>query len=177
MWSKGEQLGVTPFRYSNHSTTKELDKVIYDINDEMYYFKGKYISPKAQQRLIDKLTAWGKELNGMSLQTEQNKRKEEALKQLREVYKKVYAYRPDDYPENVPQIQAMLKYSVGQYLRNKDKMTLEDNLKMMKDNKKLWFYNVEPLFAIKSVTPTLYTKSFVEMQKELFHTFDKLFIC
>lgn len=127
----GKTIGVSPIKLENKYSIKEIDEIVYEINDILYYFNNKYINSKAKDYIKEKVTVLGKKLNNTPTNGDRTQRKAELLDKMRNVYSALSKYIPDD---NQQQIVNMCKYQLAIYIKNKETMTEEDIFKLMKDN-------------------------------------------
>lgn len=137
----GKTIGIKLIKLENKYSIKEIDDILYEINDILYFFCNKYINKKAKDYIKEKVTILGKKLNNVPTNGNKTQRKAELLDKMREVYKSLSVYIPDDNPQ---QIENMAKYVMAMFVKNKGTMTEDDRIKLMKDNvlfTKIYGYN------------------------------------
>lgn len=127
----GKTVGISPIRLDNKYSIKEIDEILYDINDTLYFFCNKYINKKAKDYIKEKVTVLGKKLNNVATNGDRTKRKAELLDKMRNVYSALSKYAPDDNPQ---QVANMCKFILAMYIKNKETMSEEDMFKILKDN-------------------------------------------
>lgn len=146
-----------------HYTTKEMDDILYRINDILYLFKNLPVLPEARTFLKEKITEAGTELKKLSftLYDKKIERKNEILSRLRDLYSKVNesSFYPsaDEYKQIVDKTN---KYLTALYIKDKK----EDNL--TEDKQIEWIKKLK-LFA--SVYPAC--KNLESVQTELLQNF------
>ena len=146
-----------------HYSTKEMDDILYRINDILYLFKNLPVLPEARTFLKEKITEAGTELKKLSftLYDKKIERKNEILSRLRDLYSKVNesSFYPstDEYQKIVDKTN---KYLTALYIKDKK----EDNL--TEDKQIEWIKKLK-LFA--SVYPAC--KNLESVQTELLQNF------
>lgn len=166
VWKTGKELGMNHLKFSDHKGTKELDELIRNAEDVIYWWQMKYITPQGKTDILNAFRTYGQ----AAANIQQSKRKDEFLNQLREAYRIVDAYKPDDYRDCSDYSQKMLNYAVSVFLKNKDTLTDADILKLMQDNKKLFNCIVKPTMG-KGIYQPLKLGSFLKMQNQLLTMF------
>ena len=53
---KGIDIGVEPIKLENHYSNQQIDIILYDINDILYFFRNLYLNWDARKMIQDKLT-------------------------------------------------------------------------------------------------------------------------
>lgn len=127
----GKAIGVSPFKLTNKYSIKEIDDILYEINDMLYFFNNKYINSVSKDYIKEKITVFGKKLNNVATNGDRTQRKAELLDKMRNVYSALSKYAPDD---NQQQITNMCKFQLAMYIKNKENLTEEDIFKLLKDN-------------------------------------------
>lgn len=123
-----------------HYSTKEMDELLYKINDILYFFKNLPVLPNARNYLKDKITETGKALKELSFTCNDKKidRRNEILERLRELYNRVnvgVTYPPTAEYEKL--VTKMNKYLTAKYLKDKNEgnLTEENQWKWIKNLK------------------------------------------
>lgn len=140
----GKDIGISPIHLKEKYSNKEIDQVLYNINDVLYFFNTLYINSKARQYIMDKLVEYGNDLNNINNFTVGDKkieRKKELLKKMRELYsslKSNYIF-DDEYFNNL--VEKMGKYRLSRFIKDKQNgLTDEQIWKYIRENK--IFYEV-----------------------------------
>lgn len=142
----GKDIGISPIQLKEKYSNKEIDQVLYNINDLLYFFCTLYINTKALSYIINKLIEYGNDLNNINNFTVGDKkidRKKELQSKMRELYKKLKSeslnIHNDEYFNNL--VEKMGKYRLSRFLKDKQNgLTDEQIWKYIKDNK--IFYEV-----------------------------------
>lgn len=172
MWKQGKDIGITPIKLENKPTTKELDDCIFQTNDLLYFWSGRYISPAARETILSEIVEIGSSIP-KSLPQDKAKRQMETLSKLRQIYRTVQKYSPDRYEDNAEAIQKMLNYQVSNFIRNKQNLTDEDKLKLLVENKTLWDKIIPSVPFADAYN--IKTASYATMQKEILESLNKKF--
>lgn len=178
MWSKGNEIGIKPIKFDNHQSNKELDELIFRLNDILYFWSQKYISPRAKDRILKKLTEVGIALNGLTglENTYPKKRRDEAVEKMRIIFKSVNAYTPDGYIENRENVVKMMKYSLATYLKDKDKLDDAAIIKKLRENKILYHTIIFPYIQASTAHNAINASAFCNMQSELVDALTKKYL-
>lgn len=142
--STGKELGIYPIHLENKYSNKEIDTVLYKLNDLLYFFCTLYINTKALSYIINKLIEYGNDLNNINDFTVGDKkidRKKELQSKMRELYMnlKHQSIHNDEYFGNL--IEKMGKYRLSRFLKDKQNgLTDEQIWKYIRENK--MFYEV-----------------------------------
>lgn len=142
----GKQLGISPIHLENKYSNKEIDSVLYKVNDLLYFFCTLYINTKALSYIINKLIEYGNDLNNINNFTVGDKkidRKKELQSKMRELYKKLKSeslnIHNDEYFNNL--VEKMGKYRLSRFIKDKQNgLTDEQIWKYIRENK--IFYEV-----------------------------------
>ena len=114
--------GVTPLTgLKEHNTNKEIEAVLTNINNELYFFSNLPVNFRSQQCLLEKVTEAGKQLNTISItrESKQLNRRKEIVEKLRELYttlKHLSYPNENEIPESVTKANKCL---VAVYLKEK----------------------------------------------------------
>lgn len=137
--STGKQLGISPIHLENKYSNKEIDSVLYKVNDLLYFFCTLYINTKALSYIINKLIEYGNDLNNINNFTVGDKkidRKKELQSKMRELYKKLKSeslnIHNDEYFNNL--VEKMGKYRLSRFLKDKESGKV-DEWKYIQENK------------------------------------------
>lgn len=109
-------------KYSN----KQIDNILSGINSIIYFFYFLYINTRAKETILSDFRRLGKELSEISLPKGDDgkiKRKNELLSKLRNYYKKLNSYVPDD---NEDTIKRTNQYLVSQFIKEKKEKELTE---------------------------------------------------
>lgn len=116
-------------KLKNHYSTKEMEKLLYDINDILYFFQNLPVLPQARDYLKQKITETGTELKKLSFTVGDKKkdRQNEILERLREIYNKVnkgveYYHNP----KYTKIVESTNKYLTALYLKDKNEGNLTE---------------------------------------------------
>lgn len=137
--STGKQLGISPIHLENKYSNKEIDSVLYKVNDLLYFFCTLYISMEAKTYILNKLKEYGNDLNNVNNFTVGDKkidRKKELLSKMRELYinLKHQSIHNDDYFSDL--VEKMGKYRLSRFLKDKEEgLTDEQIWKYIRENK------------------------------------------
>ena len=137
--STGKQLGISPIHLTEKYSNKEIDAVLYKVNDILYFFNTLYISMEAKTYILNKLKEYGNDLNNVNNFTVGDRkidRKKELLSKMREIYSslKHTSIHNDEYFSNL--IEKMGKYRLSRFLKDKESgLTDEQIWKWIKENK------------------------------------------
>lgn len=157
----GKNIGVAPIKLQNHKSCKEIDEILYEVNDLLYFFSFLYLNSSARATILSSLKTNAEKLKALSFprasSTEWNARRDEILEKMREIYKSVekeVSY-DDDVNWNACLIK-MAKMKMSMFLKNKQENKLDDKTiyNWLTDN--LYFtkvYGVTP--QIKSIQDEL----------------------
>lgn len=164
---KGEELGIESIKTQSKEGNHKLQALHYRINDILYDYKMRYISPHTAIRVANDLTTLGVEVKEVDVNTKAVAKKEEILSKLRTIvqslkqYAKSYVWQQSD----SSQVEATLKYQISKYIRTKENLDVE---KMLCENKQIW----EELYLQCPYRGRIQTKKFVDMQYELLDIFN-----
>lgn len=143
---KGCEIGVEPIKMENHYSNQDIDIILYDINDMLYYFRNLYLNWDVRKLIEAKLIVSADKLKRlnfpMAKSNELNARRNEILEKMRVIYKNlsVVGYTNDiNWCEIV---RNMGKYKLGQFIKSKKDsicgLTPSSKHKWLEDN--LLFY-------------------------------------
>ena len=160
----GKDYGIEPITgLKNHISNNEIDKVLYEINDMLYFFKNLYINSAARSYILSELTAKAKRLKEIELKPEapQHKLIEELLEKLRTLYRNTEQIpdKDDEYFNKL--VNNMGKFRLAFYLKTKEsgKLTKELTIKYLYDN--VLFCKIYGI-----------NESIISIQKELLNNFE-----
>lgn len=128
----GKNLNIFPVRLENKYSIKEIDEILEEVNDTLYFFANKYINDKAKDYIKSKLATLGEKLHNVPTNGDRTARKKELLDKMRDIYRGLNRYTPETNPA---QIENMCKYILAYYLKRKAELTDEDKFKYLRDNK------------------------------------------
>lgn len=127
----------------NKNTNKEIEEILYDINDKLYFFNNLYINSKGRMYLLNLFKDSADKLNKLSFtrESKQIDRKNEILDRLRELYKTVsnIPSYDDEYFNKL--VQNMGKFKMALFIKEKNAGLTEENIfKWIRYNK--LFYDI-----------------------------------
>ena len=129
----GKDYGITPIKLENKYSTKEMDEILKDINDVLYFFSYLFIGKSAREYILNKLEDAGKKLNNYSPPIPKAQRKKELLEKLRELYRNVKKILPYDSPNFNNLELKMSGFLVAKFVKQKQQgLTVDDKLYWLK---------------------------------------------
>ena len=138
---QGKEVDIKPLSgFVSKGSNKELDKIVHDINDKLYFFSTLYINNKVRDYLLKEIEDAGNKTKNVNVprDSKQAERKAELITKLRDAYTGIRKYFDDDSIEtNIEQEKKMSSYLVAKYL--KDKKETE----MSVDQKLEWIKNIK----------------------------------
>ncbi len=176
-WSRGEEIGVTPVKFKNHPTTKQLEDLIYELNDMLYFFSKRYINQYAQNYILRHLTDIGLYMKAIPEKgcTKWNARRDEALAQMRKIYKSVKSHICGSDKDSEWLMEKMAKYNLSLFLKAKENycgvqgIPEKMRINMLKDNLKLL------QIYFQDFPYRVYGNILAGMQKEILDSFTELY--
>ena len=153
---KGIDYQVTPIKPSSKYSNKEMDDLLFDINEVLYFFRNLYINEKARDYLLKKIESTGKKLQQVTITVGDAKlqRRQEILGDLRIIYnsikKATFNQVVDD--DLLPEVEKMNGYICAMVLKDKreNQLTVDKRLEWLKHiNRFSRFYPV--LENVKSI--------------------------
>lgn len=120
---KGVQIGVEPIKLENHYSNQEMDFILFDINEYLYFFRNLYLNWDVRKMIADKLTVSAdrlKQLNfPLAKSKELNARRNEILDKMRAIYKNLSKVEVgnDANWDNI--VQNMGKFRLSQFIKQK----------------------------------------------------------
>ena len=162
---RGTELGIAPIKTEARRGNDDLKKLHFKLNELMYHYAKRYISPMVAEKISENLIKIGvefKEFTG----TEAAKKAAELQEKIRPVIinlrNYIAAFRWSQ--EDLPQIQASINYFVRETVKLKKAGMLEEkSLEVLKDIKEIWKGMVEP----SGLEKQLNLKSFNDFKDEL----------
>lgn len=161
---RGEELGIKPISTVSKEGTSKLKVVHCAVNDVMYVYSRKYVSPKMAEKIFARLVDLGKEVNDLEVPDKAKKKKEEILDAMRSSVKKLKSYvkayqwvESDD-----DEVQRTLNFLLSTYLKSKDREDF-DAIRTMTINKEIW----DDMYMECPYKEGIKVKSFQKMQDEL----------
>ena len=116
----GKELGVLPLKFISKYSTKELEELIKEANDLLYFFSTLFITFEAKLFIQEKLIEIGTRLKDINWPIAKGKRKEEFREKLLEIYSKVLRYSVTNdsaYTRSI--IDSMNSYLVSSFIYDK----------------------------------------------------------
>lgn len=138
---RGSEIGITPIKGINvRNSCKEIEEILYDINDKLYFFSTLYISNKVKNYILEEIEKAGNKLKNLSLPlaSKSIEKKKEIINKLRESYVKIREYNDyDSIKDNMSKEEKMSAYFVARFIKDKNEglLTVEKRLKWIKDIK------------------------------------------
>ncbi|MBQ3414501.1 MAG: hypothetical protein IJH39_03970, partial [Clostridia bacterium] len=119
-------------KLKTHYTTTEMDGILYEINDILYFLKNLYVTPQSRVFLRDRITEAGKQLKQLSFTREDKKaeRRDEIVERLRELYTKANATVHLPTVEYQEVVEKMNKYLTALYLKDKNEGNLTEKKRL-----------------------------------------------
>lgn len=146
----GKDLGISPLKFSNKYSTKELEELIKKLQDILYFFSTLYITQKAKDYLLEKLIEIGKATNDIVWPIEKGKRKEELRKKLTELYYSIKNYCPtNDYSKTCVFEWKMNQYLTSRFINEKKVAGMTDDFAIK------WIKLIKQFFRIYGVNKCL----------------------
>lgn len=161
---KGEELGIKPISTVSKDGTQKLKELHCAVNDVMYLYSRKYISPKMAEKIFDRLVDKGKELNDLDVPDKAKKKKEEILEAMRSAVKELKSYIKDYkwVESDADEVQRTLKFLLSTYLKSKGGEDF-DAVRTMTINKEIW----DDMYMECPYKDGIKVKPFQKMQDEL----------
>lgn len=135
MLELGKNVGVRPLKFETHQSHKTLDGVIYRANDLLYFFANCYITPKVKTFILGRFAKMRDEAKSLYLNGPSDRRRNEFIDKLYDVGRSLNAYTPStDEREIQNACDRMCKFRVARYLKERDGMTMDQKIELMKTN-------------------------------------------
>lgn len=119
----GIELNITPIKPSTKYSNKEMDKLLSDINEKLYYFRNRFINKRVKEYLLKEIEITGKKLKNIPITVENKQltRRQEILGELRKIYQNLKSLVISDIveEENLPETEKSNKFMVALYLKDK----------------------------------------------------------
>ena len=165
-----KEIGVTVLKdFKVKENSEEMKKLLYEINDILYKKQQQYALYTTANRLRNILIQYGVQIKGLELKKDSFKQKQnEILQKLRTICTNLNTYILDYQETDESEINAshsLQKYQLGKYIKNKDKLTTEEILTLLNENKELY----------EDLKEDRVLQSFTKMQNELIEMFNKFY--
>lgn len=165
-----KEIGVTVLKdFKVKENSEEMKKLLYEINDILYKKQQQYALYTTANRLRDILIQYGVQIKGLELKKDSFKQKQnEILQKLRTICTNLNTYILDYQETDESEINAshsLQKYQLGKYINNKDKLTTEEILALLNENKELY----------GDLKEDRVLQSFTKMQNELIERLNKFY--
>ena len=150
----GKDIGIKPIKLENHKTCKEIDEILYEVNDLLYFFSFLYLNSSARATILASLKTNAEKLKALSFpratSTEWNARRDEILQKMREIYRSVE--KEVDIEDDVNWDACLIKMS-----KMKMSMFLKDKQENKLDDKTIYNWLTDNLYFTKvyGVTPQI----------------------
>lgn len=161
---RGKDLGIETIKTVAKEGTQQLKDLHCTVNDVMYKYSWKYISPKMSERIYNQLAELGKELNNLSVPDKAKAKKEEILNAIRTVLRNLKAYG-NGYrwmQTDADEVQKSLGFLLSDYLNHKGDEDF-DAVKALAVNKEIW----DDMYMACPYQDRIKTDKFKSMQSEL----------
>jgi len=117
-----KEIGITQIRLESKGSTKELDALQEEFNDEVFFYFFFDINTKTKNHLLYKIEQIGKKAKELNWPLSKGKRREEFIQALRNRYRLLKQYVPEDNDE------AVCKMMVARYLKGKKECICLDDV-------------------------------------------------
>lgn len=135
---KGSEIGINPISLKNKIKTKEIEKILVNLNEVFYFFSTLLISKSLKEYILNELKQYGTELKELDVNGKANDTKEELLGVLREKYISIknYTYLISQ-AEELDLDRKVNSCLVARFLKDKNNnyLTTENKLKWIKNIK------------------------------------------
>ena len=135
----GKDWNIKPISKLNFKqSNEEIDKILYYVNDKLYFFNSLYMNSTGRTYLLNLLKDSGEKLKTINKNVE---RRNEILDRLRELYKEVLKIPliNDEYFSEL--VKKMGQYKMSLFIKNKKEgLSEEDIFKWIRYNK--LFYDI-----------------------------------
>lgn len=161
---RGKDLGVEVIKTVAKEGSPQLKELHCDINDVMYKYSWKYLSPKMSTRIYNQLAELGKKVNELSVPDKAKAKKEEILSAMRTALRNLKTYG-NDYrwmPTDADEVQRSLKFLLNDYLKHKGDADF-DAIEALAVNKEIW----DDMYMGCPYKNNIETGKFKSMQNEL----------
>lgn len=128
---------------SNKNTNKEIEDILYNVNDKLYFFNNLYINSKARMYLLKLFEDSAAKLNKLSFtrDSKQIDRKNEIVDRLRELYKIVSSVPTFDDEYFHELVTLMGNFKMALFIKEKNAGLTEESIyKWIRYNK--LFYDI-----------------------------------
>lgn len=176
--SSYKEIGIGPLKFENKPTTKELDEIIYELNDMLYFLANRPVNHPTQKWLSETMIELGNKVNTLQLSDTVAKRRQELLHYMRKFYNTLKTVKTEikcTIADRESYIK-VIKYQVARFLRLKDQYGEDipegDILILLKENKQVEKFYILPFVRSKTGT-NLELKSFYSTHNELMHLWSK----
>ena len=135
---KGSEIGINPISLKNKIKTKEIEKILVNLNEVFYFFSTLLISKSLKEYILNELKQYGTELNKLNVEGKTNETKKELLDILREKYSSIKKYTYLISQEEEMEIDRKVNGClVARFLKDKNNnyLTTENKLKWIKNIK------------------------------------------
>lgn len=165
-----KEIGVTVLKdFKVKENSEEMKKLLYEINDILYKKQQQYALYTTANRLMNILIQYGVQIKGLELKKNSFKQKQnEILQKLRTICTNLNTYILDYQETDESEINAshsLQKYQLGKYIKNKDKLSKEEILTLLNENKELY----------GDLKEDTVLQSFTKMQNELIERLNKFY--
>lgn len=169
---KGNEILVKPVKFENHRSNDELDKIIYEFQDLLYFYATKEIVVYAKCDILDSIEKMANRVKDIECDDKVQPRKDELLTAMRKIYKSVRNYGVHPYKkEDVEIVQKLIQYLIAKSIKAKAG-TMDDIVKQMEENKKAYKVYIKPFLEAK-LGVMLHTGNLIKIQKELLQIIGK----
>lgn len=120
---KGIDIGVEPIKLENHYSNQDIDIILYDINDMLYFFRNLYLNWDVRKMIEAELIVSADKLKRLNFplakSKELNAMRNEILEKMRTIYQnlKKVAFANDANWNNI--VENMGKFKLSQFIKSK----------------------------------------------------------
>lgn len=156
----GQDLKIECVKFKNHNKgNQNLEELIYQMNDILYFFSRKIISKTARCYILKEFEHIGTKAKDI----EDSPRKEEMLTALRHYYKVVRNAEIGE--DDVEQITKLLAYAIAKSVKAKNEKT--DIEKQLTENRMIFDLYIKPIYNSEFSKNIPNIRTFCSIQKEL----------
>lgn len=169
---KGLEIMGKPISCTNREGSDKIKDIHYQINDIIFQWGYKYMTPIDAHFVYNQLCELGKQLKDLEVPDRAQAKKDEILIKLRGICTNLKTYH-DTYrlgsQEDVQQAMSTTKYLVSTYLKDRQNKALTPQriVELLEEHKRIRTNMLQPLSQLYNVS---YNTSFTNMPEELINT-------
>lgn len=161
-----------PITCSNREGTEKIKDIHYKINDIIFHWNYRYISPEDARQIYAELCEYGKALKDLETPDKAKPKQNEILTKLRgicqnlKVYAETYVLGTS---EDLNHVNATTRFLLSEYLkaRNNNELTPQKILELLEDHKRIRTNMIEPLSKKYNMS---FNQAFTNLPEELIDT-------